>query len=189
VPELLDGRLIEALKHPTRAHVLNVLTQRVASATEVAREMDEEPSALIYHFRTLEKLECIEEVRKKKRRGATERFYRATVRHFFDRDAWGSVPMEERLGIVLNVVGLISGDVGEAVRAETLTNPDLHISRTVMELDTAGWAEVLDLLEAALEELLEIRGRAAKRMSESGEKPRIGKATLLHFETPDGKRS
>ncbi len=188
-PALLDKRLITALNHPTRAYVLNVLTQRPASSTELAREIEEEPTSVAYHFEQLVKLGCIEEVSTKKRRGATEHFYRATVRHYFDAQAWAAVPDKDRFGIVMGVLRLVSGDLDEALKAGTVGASDLHISRTPMKLDNAGWTEVIVLLEATLEALIAIRERAATRMAKSGETHRIAKVSLMHLETPDAKRA
>lgn len=188
-PSLLDERLITALNHPTRAYALNVMTQRAASSTELAREIGEEPTLLAYHFDQLVKLGCIEEVTTRKRRGATERFYRATVRHYFDADAWAAVPDKDRLGLVMGVLRLISSDLDESLRAGTVNAPDLHLSRTPMKLDGKGWKEVVTLLEETLEKLLQIRERAAERMAETGEKPRIAKVALIQLETPHEKRS
>lgn len=188
-PSLLDKRLITALNHPTRAYALNVLTQRPASATELAQEIGEEPTLVAYHFDQLVKLGCIEEVTTRKRRGATERFYRATVRHYFDADAWATVPDKDRLRITMDVLRLVSSDLDESLKAGTVDAPDRHLSRTPMKLDEAGWTEILALLEATLEELLTIRDRAAKRMLKSGEKPRVAKVSIVHLETPKEKRS
>jgi hypothetical protein len=45
-----------------------------------------------YYVEQLVKLGCIEMVAQKKRRGATEHWYRATVKHFIDADTWKRVP-------------------------------------------------------------------------------------------------
>ncbi len=188
-PTLIDGRLAAALNHSTRAHALTVLTQRVASPKEVSDELGLDVSLVSYHFDKLVDLDCIELVDTKKRRGATEHFYRATIRHYFDPDAWGAVPEDDRLGIVMGILRTVSGDLTEGLQAGTVHADDNHLSRTFLLLDQAGWDRVVSLLAATLEELLTIRAEATKRMSESREKPIAASVSILHFELPTRKRS
>lgn len=184
-PALVDEKLVEALSHPKRAHALNILTQRPASATELAREVGETPSGLAYHVKKLLSLGCIEPVEERKVRSATEVLYRATVRHYFDADAWKAVPNSKRLRLTMNVLRLISKDVNDALEAETADATERHLSRTYLKLDSAGWMEILFLLEATLEEVLTIRERATTRMAKSDEKSRSASVSIMHFEIPD----
>lgn len=183
-PALIDARLVEALRDQTRGLILNALTQRAASATEIAREIGVEPSKLRYHFDKLLKLGCIEEVFTKQKRGGTERFYRATVRHYFDADVWKDVPEGDRLPAVMGVLGLISHDIGESIQAGTITADDVYLARTPMKLDGQGWLELAELFDGILDDLLSIRERAAVRLADSGEKPRMAKVTMIQVETP-----
>ena len=57
-----DRRLIEALGHPVREHILAVLNERIASASEIAEELGADVSSFYHHVEELEKLECIERV-------------------------------------------------------------------------------------------------------------------------------
>jgi Bacterial regulatory protein, arsR family. len=186
-PSLLDHRLVKALQDPTRAYILNVMTQRPASSTELAREMGREAPGVAYHVKKLLEFDCIEEVRREPRRAATEIFYRATIRHYFDAEAWAAVPVDDRLGIAMGILLLISGDLDEAIKAQTICAPDVLVSRNPMKLDTAGWMEVRAVLETAGETLIEIRERAAKRLAKSDDLPRIAKVTLMQVETPGAK--
>lgn len=181
---LLDQRLIAALSHPTRAHALNVCTQRAASPKEIAAELGEDVSGVAYHFDKLLKLGCVEEVKTKKRRAATEHWYRATVKHFFDADTWQRVPEKDRLKITLDLISLMSGDLGQAVQAGTLDGDDNHISRTVLKLDQTGWAEIVARLAETLEDVLAIKERAATRLATSDEKPVHARVSIIHFESP-----
>jgi hypothetical protein len=185
---LLDQRLVKALKHPLRAHVLNVLTQRAAGGTTLARELNEPPQKVLYHLEQLMKYGCIEPVDSVRKGGGVEVLYRATVRHFFDAAAWADVPDMDKLDMVMGVLPLVSEDLEEARIAETFVRPDIHLSRTPARLDAAGWAEVQVLLGTTLDELLKIRDRATTRMLKSDEKPRIAKIHLTHIETPDDQK-
>jgi predicted ArsR family transcriptional regulator len=186
-PRLIDERLVTALSHETRAHALAVFTERPASTKELAQELGESVSAVWYHVDKLLKLGCVELVETKERRGAHEHFYRATVRHFFDAEAWESVSKPKRLTITMGVLRLIAGDLDEAVQGKTVDAVDRHLSRTLLTFDMQGWAESNALLDDTLERLLEIREKAAMRMAETGEEPVRASVSIMHFQLPPRK--
>lgn len=183
-PSLLDERLVIAFSHETRAHALGVFAVRPASTKEIAAELDESVSAVWYHVDKLLQLGCIELVRSEKRRGAMEHFYRATVPHYFDDEAWASLPKENRREIVVGILRLIAGDVDEAVQADALDTVDNHLSRSMLNLDREGWEESKEALDEALERLYEIRERATMRMADSGEDSIRVSASIMQFELP-----
>jgi DNA-binding transcriptional ArsR family regulator len=74
-----EQRLIKALGHPVRIRALQVLNTRVASPSELARELDEPLGNVAYHVKILEENDAIELVRTAPVRGALEHFYRATT--------------------------------------------------------------------------------------------------------------
>jgi DNA-binding transcriptional ArsR family regulator len=75
----VDQRLIKALGHPVRMRVLDILNDRVASPSELAKELGEPLGNVAYHVKILEEAEAIELVRTAPVRGALEHFYRATT--------------------------------------------------------------------------------------------------------------
>ncbi|HEV7771551.1 MAG TPA: winged helix-turn-helix domain-containing protein [Solirubrobacterales bacterium] len=184
-PTLLNQKLVAALKDPTRAHILNLLTQKIATAGELADEVGVRPQHAHYHLTELKKLDCVEVAHEEKRGSLTTHYYRATVRHYFDTQSWTAIPEDERWGLTMSVLARVSSDLDESIRAETVHADDRHLSRTIMDLDQTGWIEVVVLLESTLEGLLDIRARAATRLAKSGEIPRSTKVSLIHFETPD----
>lgn len=183
-PRLVDERLVAALSHETRAHALTVFTERPASTKEIAAELKESVSAVWYHVDKLVKLGCIELVRSEKRRGAMEHFYRATVRHFLDAEAWKTLPGRSRLTITMGILRSISGDVDEAVRAKTVESTENHLSRTLLMLDREGWEESNALLDETLEGLLEIREKSAVRLAKSDEQPIRASVSMMEFQLP-----
>jgi DNA-binding transcriptional ArsR family regulator len=75
----LDPRLIKALGHPVRVGALAILNERVASPSELAKELGESLGNVAYHVKVLEENDAIELVRTAPVRGALEHFYRASV--------------------------------------------------------------------------------------------------------------
>jgi predicted ArsR family transcriptional regulator len=183
-PKLIDDRLVAALSHSTREYALSVFRDRPASTKEIAEELGESVSAVWHHVDKLVKLGCIEEVESKQRRGAYERFYRATIDCYFSDEAWERVSAHDRLAIAMRILRLIASDVDEAVRARTFDSPDDHQSHSWLFLDKRGWKEVNALLGQTLETLLEIRQKCRIRLEETGEKPIRTSVSMLHFLLP-----
>jgi predicted ArsR family transcriptional regulator len=182
--KLFDEDLVDALSHPTRAHAFAVFTERPASTREIADEVNEDVSRVHHHVRKLVKLGCIEEVRSERRRGATERFYRATIRHYFDPDSWATVPEKNRLDISMAVLKLISADLTEALLAGSIDAVDRHLSRTRFNTDEKGFAEVHKLLDQTLEGLLRIREESVGRLAKSDEGAMQATVSMMQFELP-----
>lgn len=89
----MDRRLVQAIGHPVREHILVVLNERQASPTEIGDELELDVSAFYKHVQVLERLGCIECVGTRRVRGANERFFRATSILSFDDEAWQRVPV------------------------------------------------------------------------------------------------
>lgn len=80
--------LLKAISHPVRARALAVLTQRVASPSELAAEQGVVVGDVAYHVRVLRKLGMIELVETRQVRGATQHFYRGTRQSYLDDEVW-----------------------------------------------------------------------------------------------------
>lgn len=75
--QVLDLKLIKALAHAMRGHIVAVLNERVASPNDVAKELGMDVAYVSYHFRVLrDDYGLIEQVSTSDRRGFTEHFYR-----------------------------------------------------------------------------------------------------------------
>jgi DNA-binding transcriptional ArsR family regulator len=76
----IDPRLVRAIAHPLRLTILEFLQARIASARELAAELDESVSRISYHVEVLVECDCLELARSRPRRGFTEHFYKARSR-------------------------------------------------------------------------------------------------------------
>jgi DNA-binding transcriptional ArsR family regulator len=92
-PAAIDQQLVRALGHPLRVRILEILSERVASPTEVAAELRVDLGHVAYHTRTLDRCGCLELVRTAQRRGATEHYYRAAPRSFL---SWTPLDLDKR---------------------------------------------------------------------------------------------
>jgi DNA-binding transcriptional ArsR family regulator len=75
--QVLDLKLIKALAHAMRGHIIAVLSERVVSPNDIAKELGMDVAYVSYHFRVLrDDFQLIEQVSTSERRGFTEHFYR-----------------------------------------------------------------------------------------------------------------
>ena len=182
--KLYDENLVKALSHPTRAHAFAVFTERPASTREIADEVNEEVSRVYHHVKTLEELGCIEKVRSEPRRGATEHYYRSTIRHYFDPETWESIPQKNRLDISISVLKLISGDLTQALLAGTVDAINRHLSRTRLNTDAKGFTDLHKLLDQTLEGVLKIREESVERLAKDDGDEIQATVFLMQFELP-----
>jgi DNA-binding transcriptional ArsR family regulator len=185
-PHLTNPQLVSALAHATRVHALTVLNERAASPKELAAELDRDINHVSYHLEKLEELGCIELVEAKKRHGGRveEHFYRATVRPWFDREAWKQVDPQDQPGVTSSILANINEDIAVAIRAGTLNGKDNHISRTPLVLDPESYGELIELLNSTLGGVMEIQERATNRL-EAGDESILTKVHLIQFESPE----
>lgn len=180
-----DRRLIEALGHPVREHILAVLNERIASATEIGEELGADVSSFYHHVEELEKLGCIERVKSEQRRGGREHFFQAKRTVFFSDEAWRQIPATMRTDLAARITQAIIDDVTVALRSGTLTRRgDEHVSWTPGDFDEAGWAEATELMTQTLGRLSAIQEESADRLAAGGGERVSGTVGILAFETP-----
>jgi DNA-binding transcriptional ArsR family regulator len=180
-----DRRLIEALGHPVREHILAVLNERIASASEIAEEIGADVSSFYHHVEELEKLECIERVETRRRRGANEHFFQARISLFFDDAAWQKLPSTLKADQTVSSLQYLFDEVVAALKAGTFNSREnRHASWMPCELDTRGWDEATALMNQTLDNLMAIRKAAALRLAEAGEQGIPATMGVLAFETP-----
>jgi DNA-binding transcriptional ArsR family regulator len=183
-----DRRLIKALGHPVREHILAVLNERVASAREIGEELGADVSSFYHHIEELEKLKCIERVLSKRRRGAMEHFFRARTSVFFDDSAWEKVPSTWKEDQTVSNLQRLFDDVVAALDEETFNAPkNPHASWVPGFFDTQGWDETTTLMNQTLDGLIAIREAAALRLAKAGERGMPATMGILAFETPSGE--
>jgi len=181
--------LLKALAHPTRQLILEILNQGTSSPIRITRQLEGVSLNLVsHHIKVLRELGCIELVETMKKRGATEHIYRATKRTMFSAEEWEAVDPAKRPPLTANILRAISEDTGRAFAEGRMDEmPDNHLSRSPLELDEEGWAEVVDTLGRALDEILEANAKSAERARVSGEDLQASRVMIMQF--PIGPRS
>ena len=186
---LTNQQLVTAMKHPTRAHAVTVLNERVACAAEIGRELKKPARHVSYHLKQLEKYGVIEPVDVAKTAGgrATGRYYRALARSWYDPESWNQIGSEHQPGITADILSSCNADLAAAVQSGTIHRVDNHISRTPLLLDSIGYRELVDRLDTLLPEVIEIQQRSAARMNRNDEAV-LAKVHIIQFPSPDAGR-
>jgi DNA-binding transcriptional ArsR family regulator len=184
--DISDPRVIKALTHPLRVHILRALEERTASPSELADEIGAPLGNVSYHVRQLHGLGLIKLVKKTPRRGAIEHHYKALVQPPMSDEAWASAP-----GLVKeSLVGSSLGQLGQAVNAAAagggFTRPEAQLVREEVALDEKGFADVAKELARANERVAKIREDAAKRLEKSGGDAHSANVVLMLFEAASG---
>jgi DNA-binding transcriptional ArsR family regulator len=188
-PLSLDRRLARALNHPLRSEILVALQDRIASPNELHRELKAPLSSVAYHTRVLYKLECIELVKTRPRRGSTEHFYKASKLAFLDDETWLLLDEETRAAISFSTIregyelvknALLKGTFDRRKERQAINHK--------LSLDEEGWQEFREAGIDWHETLREINARCAHRSPDPHDRfPVVG--TLLGYEAPPFERT
>lgn len=184
-PDYIDERLAKAIGHPTRAQILAEANERVMSPNQFAKRHDLDVSRVSYHFRQLEKFECLELVAEVPVRGSTEHFYKATRRALFDGKAWDNLPETIKNKISGRTVTDLLGAIAEAMLEETFDErDDRHLAWDKVLLDIQGWEEIEAIFRDAIYRTLKAASDSELRLDKSGEEGTLASWAFLFFKSP-----
>jgi DNA-binding transcriptional ArsR family regulator len=187
LPALVDPRLVKALDHVLRQHILLAAVQGEVSPNELSKLLDEGLSQVSYHVKVLRE-DCegmIEETRTEPRRGAIEHYYRASAKTLLPAKAWRRLRKGLRAVVGAGLASDLFNDLAEALKAGKLQGAHDHITRTPLVLDTEGQRSVRVIAERATREVENEQRAAAKRLARAnGDGGKVAGYTfgLLAFE-------
>jgi DNA-binding transcriptional ArsR family regulator len=187
---LLNDRLVAAISHPTRMHAMCVFWDREASPREVAAEIGEPLNNVTYHVKQLLELGWIELVAQRPAGGGRviEHIYRATHASEFGDEELEDLGKNGKDTLNTAILNKMSSDLAEALLSGTFSErDDNQLTRIPIEVDEEGWEETKEVLDRALEELLEVKARVVNRAAESGETTFPTKVEIIHFMSPQPK--
>jgi hypothetical protein len=187
LPALVDLRMIKALDHVLRQHILLAAVQEEVSPSKLAKALGKGLADVSYHVRVLRE-ECdgiIKETRTAQRRGATEHYYRATAKTLLPAKAWRRLRKGLRAVVGAGQANDLFNDLAEALKAGKLQGPHDHIARTPLVLDVEGQRSVKAIAERATKDVEREQRAAAKRIARAngdGDKASGCTFALLAFE-------
>ncbi len=186
----IDRRLIKAISHPLREHCLAVFNERVASTSDIAREIDLDVPAFYHHVELLEELGCIELVESRRRRGAKERFFRAKAALLINDGDWRKIPATIRSDLNISQIQSLLDDIVGALRSGVFTaSAGTHVTWMPGVFDKLGWQECMALMNETLIKMMGIQKRSRERIALTGEPGIPATLGLLGFQTPSNPSS
>lgn len=182
--QFVDPDLMSALAHPLRAYVLGMLSERVASPSDLAREAGVDVTHVAYHVKELHKAGYLELVKTEQHRGAVEHYYRAKAMFLIDNSEWERLPLVLRRGFSTGILQAMLDEAKAAIEAGTFDSRDeRHVSWTTLQVDEKGWRDLNAVLDESLERMFEIRTECEERVEGSGEETIPACVTMICFET------
>ncbi|HEU4657838.1 MAG TPA: winged helix-turn-helix domain-containing protein [Capillimicrobium sp.] len=178
--------MAKALSHPVRVKALEILNDRVASPSDISRELELPVANVSYHINTLLRLGCIEKVETRHVRGAVEHLYRAVRRVVITLEEMHDMPLNARYSRFSDIAATAFEDIREAILGDFLSErPDMHASWTRLRLDEEGWKELYDVLLNALNRALEIQDESVSRIEagELGGRELRSMLSIFHYES------
>jgi DNA-binding transcriptional ArsR family regulator len=184
---LQNPALVQALSHPLRARMLNVLQEREASPKELAAEFGIPLANVAYHIQVLRKLKLIRLVKKTPRRGAVEHHYKADHAIAIGDGAWKNTPGIVKDATIASWMDEVGGYVSDAAATGGFDHSDAHMSRSRLVLDDEAWAEIGEMLQQVVKRSEELQKESQKRLrgkNHEGER-RTGLVMMLFESMPD----
>jgi predicted ArsR family transcriptional regulator len=186
---MVDRRLLQLASEPVRRTVLAHLNERPAGASEVAAELEIDPSVAARHLDALHDAGLVEVVGEVLNRGAVEPRYKTLVRAHWSDEDWAALSQEEQQRLAGWILDMIESDAHAAIEQGTYTKRhDSHASRTALWVDEQGWRELTRIKQAALDGVLAVQATSAERLAETGEEGTPVLSALLCFELPLDRR-
>jgi DNA-binding transcriptional ArsR family regulator len=186
---VIDECIAKALGNSHRQQILWILNERIASPSEIARELGEGLTKVCHHINVLKEAGCIELAYVKPVGNRLQSFYRATSRAFLDGVEWPSVPESVKDGMRATLLRNIVEDGIDAVVEGTYDSCDgSHMSWTPMVLDEQGRREITDILERALLDAIAIQESTKQRLVASGAMGTSYTVSILGYPSVGGRK-
>lgn len=167
--QVIDERLAKPLGSSIRQQILWILNERVASPSEIARELGESLNKICHHIKVLKDAGCIELVCEQAIGNRIQHFYKATSRAFLEDTDWQDLPDTVKEGLRATLLQNLVQDSRESVVRGTFDACEgSHMSWTPMIVDEHGREELTQILERALKAVMEVQETTKERLESSG---------------------
>lgn len=138
--------------------------------------------AVSHHMKMLERLGCVYLADKIQRGPALEHIYRATERQFFNAEEWEAIEPTGRQPITATILRMIAEDTAKALSTGRFDErPDNHLSRSPLEVDDEGWAELVAILARTLDEVLAVHDKSVDRVAKGGGALTAARVVMMQF--------
>lgn len=158
-----DLEQLQALADPLHLRLLELLSQKAMTVTQVANLLDEKPNRLYYHINKLEEVGLVQLVETRPYRGILEKYYQAVAQNFKIDESVIQL-QQEKVGTLYDLAqGVFEStmaELREALRAklqeespESSVELKHHIERTHIRLPREKVKEAYEKVQALGQEL------------------------------------
>lgn len=182
-----DKALVDTVGHRVGYAIFRVLTERPASATELAALLSQPRSTVGDQLRKLIASGLVESVGEEARRGTTERFYRvARGSRWLDDEVTGKLDPRQKRRTALRVVRHAAADTSLALQSDRLDDRnDWCVGSSRIVVDSQGWKELAKIHRRTLEEVERVRDESAGRLNDEADEPVRAISWVMLLEMPD----
>lgn len=161
----IDEALVKAMANTLRNQILAILGERKGSAKGISDELGTDYWQVSYEMDVLRKAKLIERVGERRRRGATEVFYKATARAYLDPSEWPKVASPVKAGLRASLFQNLLVDAATAICEEVYDSlENAHMSWSPLIVDEQGWKDLMTLLLHTMEGALKIHEESGERL-------------------------
>lgn len=179
--------LVDTVGHRVRYAIFRILTERPASATELAELLSQPRSTVGDQLRKLVADGLVEGAGEETRRGTTERFYRTSSKaRWLDDQVTGQLGGREKRQTALRVAREAATDTFSALQSDLLDDrDDWCVGSSRIAVDSRGWTELADIHRHALEEVERVREASAARLEGEADGQVRAVSWVMLLELPD----
>lgn len=182
----LDKALVDTVGHRVGYAIFRVLTERPASATELAALLSQPRSTVGDQLRKLIASGLVESAGEETRRGTAERFYRAASSRWLDDDVTGKLDPRQKRRTALRVAREAAVDIALALESDLLDQRnDWCVGSSRVAVDSQGWSELAEIHRRALEEVERVRDESADRLNSDSDEPVRAISWVMLLEMPE----
>jgi DNA-binding transcriptional ArsR family regulator len=182
-----DSALVDTVGHRIRYAIFRALTERPASATELAALLSQPRSTVGDQLRKLIASGLVEIAGEKAKRGTTERFYRIAPRsRWLTDDVTGKLSPGQKRRTAIHVAREAAADTSLALQSNRLDQrDDWCVGSSRIIVDHRGWRELAKIHRNALEEVERVREESAGRLDGGVDPPLRAISWVMLLEMPD----
>jgi DNA-binding transcriptional ArsR family regulator len=187
-PAIIDEDIAKALGHACRQQILWILNDRIASPSEISREIGVSLNSVCHHIRVLLDAKCIDLEFERTVGNRVQHFYKATARAFLDDTEWPNVPESVKEGLRATLLQNIMHDAVEAVTDGLYDAYERsHMSWNPMLVDEQGRVELVQILEKALLDTIAVQEEAKVRLEAGDETGASYTVSILGYPSIGGR--
>lgn len=166
--------------------VLTVLAERAASPKEIGEMLGLKTQTVSHHIEKLLDLDMIELIDESDVGGTMRHVYRAVIRPLVNSEEWDKLSIIERERYSIWIVQLILIDASKSFAGHVFdAHSENHLSRTPMVVDERGVAEIAEIQNRALDEIIRSQAVIADRIAREGTAGMHFVAAMMCFELPE----